>query len=79
MAGARDWAIVVDAKRHGKVSSVKDLKDLKIALDLARVSGQLLPGATLVMGMQEALSSAGYGDEDISALIRFFRSSPQAT
>ncbi len=31
MAGARDWAIVVDAKRHGKVSSVKGLKDLKIA------------------------------------------------
>ena len=55
------------------------LKDLKIALDLARLSGQLLPGATLVMGMQEALSSAGYGDEDISALIRYFRSSPQAT
>ena len=31
MAGARDWAIVVDAKRHGKVSSVKGLKDLRIA------------------------------------------------
>ena len=31
MAGARDWAIVVDAKRHAKVSSVKGLKDLKLA------------------------------------------------
>jgi NitT/TauT family transport system substrate-binding protein len=31
MAGARDWAIVVDARRHAKVSSVKDLNGLKIA------------------------------------------------
>jgi len=31
MAGARDWAIVVDAKRHAGVSSVKSLKGLKIA------------------------------------------------
>jgi NitT/TauT family transport system substrate-binding protein len=31
IAGARDWAIVVNAKRHGAVSSIKALKGLKLA------------------------------------------------
>ena len=31
IAGARDWAIVVSAKRHGDVSSIKQLKGLKLA------------------------------------------------
>jgi NitT/TauT family transport system substrate-binding protein len=31
IAGARDWAIVVDAKRHGGVNSIKQLKGLKLA------------------------------------------------
>jgi ABC-type nitrate/sulfonate/bicarbonate transport system substrate-binding protein len=31
VAGARDWAIVVDAKRHSGITSVKQLKGLKLA------------------------------------------------
>ncbi len=47
MAGARDWAIVVDAKRHGKVSSVKGLKDLKIATPRRGSDGEQIIRAIL--------------------------------
>jgi NitT/TauT family transport system substrate-binding protein len=47
MAGARDWAIVVDAKRHGKVSSIKGLKDLKIATPRRGSDGEQIIRAIL--------------------------------
>jgi 3-hydroxyisobutyrate dehydrogenase len=53
------------------------LKDLGIALALARDAGQLLPVATLVAGIEQMLAAAGYGDEDVSCVIRYLR--PEAT
>lgn len=47
MAGARDWAIVVDAKRHAKVSSVKELKSLKIATPRRGSDGEQIIRAIL--------------------------------
>jgi len=49
------------------------LKDLGIALALARDAGQLLPVATLVAGIEQVLAAAGYGDEDVSCVIRYLR------
>jgi len=49
------------------------LKDLGIALALARDAGQLLPVATLVAGIEQMLAAAGYGDEDVSCVIRYLR------
>jgi NitT/TauT family transport system substrate-binding protein len=47
MAGARDWAIVVDAKRHAGVSSVKGLKGLKIATPRRGSDGEQIIRAIL--------------------------------
>jgi NitT/TauT family transport system substrate-binding protein len=47
MAGARDWAIVVDAKRHAAVSSVKGLKGLKIATPRRGSDGEQIIRAIL--------------------------------
>jgi ABC-type nitrate/sulfonate/bicarbonate transport system substrate-binding protein len=47
MAGARDWAIVVDAKRHAGVSSVKGLKGLKIATPRRGSDGEQIVRAIL--------------------------------
>lgn len=52
------------------------LKDLGIALALAGDAGQVLPGAALVTGMEQALAAAGHGDEDVSAIVRFLRPGP---
>jgi 3-hydroxyisobutyrate dehydrogenase-like beta-hydroxyacid dehydrogenase len=49
------------------------LKDLGIAIALSRDAGQLLPVATLVAGIEQALAAAGYGDDDVSSVIRFLR------
>jgi 3-hydroxyisobutyrate dehydrogenase-like beta-hydroxyacid dehydrogenase len=47
-------------------------KDLDIALDLARSLGLELRVATEVRAMERRLIDTGYGDEDISALVRAF-------
>ena len=49
------------------------LKDLGIALALARDAGKLLPVATLVAGIEQVLAAADYGDEDVSCVIRYLR------
>lgn len=48
------------------------LKDLRIAVQEARRLGLELPGANLVQDMETKLVAAGWGDEDISALVRAF-------
>ena len=50
------------------------LKDLGIALQLARETGASLPLAELCEGLEQQLVSAGHGDEDMSALARTIRS-----
>ena len=37
------------------------------------MTGQLLPVATLVAGIEQMLAAAGYGDEDVSCVIRYLR------
>jgi 3-hydroxyisobutyrate dehydrogenase len=49
------------------------LKDLGIALDLARESGTALPVAALVAQLEAGLVSGGHGDDDMSALARAIR------
>ncbi|WP_216904816.1 NAD(P)-dependent oxidoreductase [Synechococcus sp. CCY 9618] len=49
-------------------------KDLAIALQAAATSGLGLPVAAQVAAMEDALIAAGYGDEDVSALARWFPS-----
>jgi 3-hydroxyisobutyrate dehydrogenase len=50
------------------------LKDLGIALDLARTSGAALPVAALAAQLEIGLVAAGHGDDDMSALARAIRS-----
>jgi len=50
------------------------LKDLAIALDLARSSGVTLPVAALTAQLEAGLVARGYGDEDMSNLARAIRS-----
>jgi 3-hydroxyisobutyrate dehydrogenase-like beta-hydroxyacid dehydrogenase len=47
-------------------------KDLAIALDAAAAHGLDLPVAGRVAAMEDALIAAGHGDEDVSALARWF-------
>ncbi|MDM7953161.1 MAG: NAD(P)-dependent oxidoreductase [Cyanobium sp. CZS 25K] len=47
-------------------------KDLTIALEAAAGSGLGLPVAAQVAAMEDDLIAAGYGDEDVSALARWF-------
>lgn len=49
------------------------LKDLGIALDLARESGAVLPVAALVAQLEAGLVATGHGDDDISAIARAIR------
>jgi 3-hydroxyisobutyrate dehydrogenase len=49
------------------------LKDLRIALELARRAGMTLPVAELVAGLETDLVAAGHGDDDVSALARAVR------
>jgi 3-hydroxyisobutyrate dehydrogenase-like beta-hydroxyacid dehydrogenase len=47
-------------------------KDLAIALEAAAAGGLELPVARQVAAMEDDLIAAGYGDEDVSALARWF-------
>ncbi len=47
-------------------------KDLAIALEAAAAGGLGLPVASLVAAMEDDLIAAGHGDEDVSALARWF-------
>jgi len=49
------------------------LKDLGIALDIARESGAVLPIAALVAQLEAGLVATGHGDDDMSALARTIR------
>jgi 3-hydroxyisobutyrate dehydrogenase len=49
-------------------------KDLRIALELARESGTVLPVAALAEQLETGLINDGHGDEDMSALARVIRS-----
>ena len=48
-------------------------KDLAIALGAAAAGGLELPVARQVAAMEDDLIAAGHGDEDVSALARWFR------
>ena len=50
------------------------LKDLGIALDLARESGAVLPVAALAAQLEAGLVGTGHADDDMSALARAIRS-----
>ncbi len=50
------------------------LKDLVIALELARSTGTTLPVASLAAQLESGLVARGYGDEDMSNLARAIRS-----
>jgi 3-hydroxyisobutyrate dehydrogenase len=50
------------------------LKDLGIALDLARESGAVLPVAALAAQLEAGLVATGHADDDMSALARAIRS-----
>jgi 3-hydroxyisobutyrate dehydrogenase len=50
------------------------LKDLAIALDLARSVGATLPVSALAAQLESGLVARGYGDEDMSNLARAIRS-----
>ena len=47
-------------------------KDLAIALEAAAAGGLVLPVARQVAAMDDYLIAAGRGDEDVSALARWF-------
>lgn len=49
------------------------LKDLGIALSLARETGTALPVTAIVSQIENGLVAQGYGDEDISAVARAIR------
>lgn len=49
-------------------------KDLAIALETASTAGVTLPISTSVAGIEDVLIAAGHGDEDVSALARWFQS-----
>ena len=51
-------------------------KDLTIALETAAAAGVELPVSRLVAAMEDALMAAGHGNDDVSALARWF--SPDA-
>jgi 3-hydroxyisobutyrate dehydrogenase-like beta-hydroxyacid dehydrogenase len=51
-------------------------KDLAIALAAAAEAGLELPVSRLVAAMEDTLMAAGHGDEDVSALARWFNQPP---
>src|SRR5262245_8600919 len=55
------------------------LKDLVIALDLARETGTALPVSALCAALESGLVARGYGDEDISNVARAVRSDRKST
>jgi 3-hydroxyisobutyrate dehydrogenase-like beta-hydroxyacid dehydrogenase len=53
-------------------------KDLRIALETAAAAGLALPVSETVAGLEAELMAAGHGDEDVSALARWFAAPTQA-
>jgi len=53
-------------------------KDLAIALEAAAAEGLELPVAGLVAAMEDELIAAGHGDDDVSALARWFSPGAEA-
>ncbi len=77
---ARSWIL---ENRHGRMIDNEyplgfrtslHLKDLAIALDLARSVGAALPVASLAAQLESGLVARGHGDEDMSNLARAIRS-----
>jgi 3-hydroxyisobutyrate dehydrogenase len=77
---AQSWVL---ANRSGRMVAndyplgfkvVLHRKDLRIALELARESGVVLPVTALVEQLETGLVNDGHGDEDMSALARVIRS-----
>lgn len=52
-------------------------KDLQIALEAANAAGLELPLSARVAAIEEELMAAGHGDEDVSALARWFAPQPE--
>jgi 3-hydroxyisobutyrate dehydrogenase len=50
------------------------LKDLRIALELAREAGVSMPVAALTSQIENGLVAQGHGDDDMSAVARAIRS-----
>jgi len=90
IAGIRDWAIVVDAKRHAGITSIAGLKGLKIATprrgsDGDQIINWILKGAGLKIGADVSLVQIGgfnnhliamqKGDVDGSIMLEPFVSS----
>ena len=50
------------------------LKDLAIALELARSTGTTLPVSALCAALESGIVARGYGDEDVSNVARAIRS-----
>jgi len=76
---AQSWVL---ANRSGRMLSndyplgfkvALHLKDLGIALDLARQSGAVLPVAALAAQLEAGLVATGHADDDMSALARAIR------
>jgi 3-hydroxyisobutyrate dehydrogenase-like beta-hydroxyacid dehydrogenase/SAM-dependent methyltransferase len=53
-------------------------KDLRIALEAAAATGLSLPVSERVAAMEAELMAAGFGDDDVSALARWFEPPPLA-
>jgi 3-hydroxyisobutyrate dehydrogenase len=77
---ARSWVL---ENRHGRMAANEyplgfrtslHLKDLVIALELARSTGTALPVSALAAQLEAGLVARGYGDEDMSNLARAIRS-----
>ena len=54
-------------------------KDLRIALEAAAAAGLELPVSEQVAAMERALIDAGHGEEDVSALARWFTPPPSSS
>jgi len=52
-------------------------KDLAIALEAAAAAGLELPVSQQVAALEDALIARGHGDDDVSALARWFTSDPR--
>ncbi|MEB3260780.1 MAG: NAD(P)-dependent oxidoreductase [Cyanobacteriota bacterium] len=81
---AGSWAL--DHRAAGMVAGAFPLgfrlalhrKDLTIALAVAAETGLELPVCRTVAAMEDQLLAAGHGDEDVSALARWFSAAPDA-
>jgi 3-hydroxyisobutyrate dehydrogenase-like beta-hydroxyacid dehydrogenase len=73
---AGSWAL--QHRAAGMVAGTLALhrKDLAIALAAAEATGLELPVCRTVAAMEDTLMAAGHGEEDVSALVRWFGLSP---